>query len=57
MVGGRQPLILRKVEGATAVDGESGPMGYLVGNAYVHGIMDGEAATDFEERAKQVLLM
>jgi hypothetical protein len=45
------------VEGATAVGGESGPMGYLVGNAYVHGIMDGEAATDFEERAKQVLLM
>jgi hypothetical protein len=58
--GGRVPLVLRADEQATpyrgllpAENGESRPvMHTLVGDCYVHGIMDGEAAGDFDRRAQ-----
>ena len=39
------------------VDGDSRPRYRVLGNCYVHGIMDGEAAFDFEERATEIVMV
>ncbi|KAH6706404.1 heterokaryon incompatibility protein-domain-containing protein [Leptodontidium sp. MPI-SDFR-AT-0119] len=53
VAGSNWPLMLRKISDATA----SSPATYRrLGKCYIHGIMDGEAAENFEERATEIHL-
>jgi hypothetical protein len=50
--GGNCPLVLRPVNNPQSPS--TNPRYTLVGDCYLHGIMDGEAADNFEERATMV---
>jgi hypothetical protein len=50
--GGNCPLVLRPVNNPQSPS--TNPRYTLVGDCYLHGIMDGEAAESFEERATMV---
>ncbi|KAH9208044.1 heterokaryon incompatibility protein-domain-containing protein [Leptodontidium sp. 2 PMI_412] len=53
VAGSNWPLMLRKISDATG----SSPATYrCLGKCYIHGIMDGEAAENFEERATKIHL-
>ncbi|KAH7333201.1 heterokaryon incompatibility protein-domain-containing protein [Rhexocercosporidium sp. MPI-PUGE-AT-0058] len=53
VAGSNWPLVLRKISDATA----SSPARYrCLGKCYIHGIMDGEAADNFEKRATGIYL-
>lgn len=56
LTGGRMPLVLQNLEGFE-IEAKHGAMAVLVGPAYIHGIMDGEAATDFDELSKPMMLI
>jgi hypothetical protein len=59
LCGGKMPLLLRPDSSETFQQGlssEPRPLHTLVGDCYIHGIMDGEAASDFEYRSQPVRL-
>jgi hypothetical protein len=56
---GKMPLLLRPDSSETfqqRLSPELRPLHTLVGECYIHGIMDGEAASDFEYRSQPVRL-
>lgn len=59
LCGSKMPLVLRPDSSETFQQGlspESRPLHTLVGDCYIHGVMDGEAASDFEYRSRPVRL-
>lgn len=59
LCGGKMPLVLRpdlSERFQQGVSPESRPLHALVGDCYSHGIMDGEAASNFEYRSQPVHL-
>ena len=59
LCGGKMPLVLRPDLSERFQQGlsqESRPLHALVGDCYIHGIMDGEAASNFEYRSQPVCL-
>lgn len=57
--GGKMPFVLRRGtmgEIGSSLDSDFQSHHKLVGDCYVHGIMDGEAMTDFEKRSCIVYL-
>jgi hypothetical protein len=60
--GGNCPVILRRVVEAdlptsSDINRDQRPRYRVLGNCYVHGIMYGEAADDFEERATEIVMI
>jgi len=59
LCGGRMPLVLRAdlaEKSPQAASPEWRPRHALVGDCYIHGIMDGEAASNFEYRSRPIHL-
>jgi len=56
--GGRVPFVVRSVDVPTSETSDSmSDRHYLIGDAYVHGIMRGEAVQSSEERARAIALV
>jgi hypothetical protein len=56
LAGGKVPYILRP-KAASKSPGEDGNLGRcytVVGDAYIHGIMDGEALKEVEQRGRKM---
>jgi hypothetical protein len=53
VAGGNCPLVLRKAPHKRSIR-PANPTYTLVGDCYLHGVMDGEAAENFEEQATKI---
>jgi hypothetical protein len=53
VAGGNCPLVLRKASHGQSTQ-SANPTYTLVGDCYLHGVMDGEAAENFEDRATTI---
>jgi hypothetical protein len=53
VAGGNCPLVLRKASQERSIQ-SANPTYTLVGDCYLHGVMDGEAAENFENRATEI---
>jgi len=53
VAGGNCPLVLRKASHERSIQ-SANPTYTLVGDCYLHGVMDGEAAENFEERTTTI---